>query len=59
MVKRQFGDNYTVDEKGFQFRLSTNIDPSISVKFLRETPELWTLTKEGTYRQVKRLYSVL
>lgn len=50
MVKQQFGEDYTVDERCFYF--DTKEEPSIRVKYTRETPELWSLTNEGTNRQV-------
>ena len=39
-----------MDEKGFLFDTSTNLEPSIRIKYLRETPEQWTITKEGIHQ---------
>ena len=47
MVKQQFGEKYTVDERAFLFDTSNNSEPCIRIKYMRETPEQWTITKEG------------
>ena len=55
MVKKQFGVEYMVEETGFQFDTSVREEPCITVEYKRMTPEQWTLTKEGTYRQVRTM----
>ena len=52
MVRQQFGVECLVEETGFQFDTSLRGDPSITLEYKSITPEHWTLTKEGTYRQV-------
>lgn len=51
MVRKQFGTEYWVEDRCFQLDTSRG-DPSISLEYERMTPQQWTLTKEGTYRQV-------
>ena len=42
---------YFVEDRCFQFDTSRG-DPSITLEYERMTQQQWTLTKEGTYRQV-------
>ena len=52
---------YFVEDRCFQFDTSRG-DPSITLEYERMTQQQWTLTKEGTYRQVGAhvcIYSVL
>lgn len=42
---------YFVEDRCFQFDTSRR-DPSITLEYERMTAQQWTLTKEGTYRQV-------
>jgi hypothetical protein len=53
MVRQQFGEEYVVQETGFQFDTSLRGDPSVTLEYQRVTPQQWTLTKEGTCRQIE------
>ena len=54
LVRQQFDSDHSVEEKGFLFDTSGegNYDPSITLEHTKITPEHWTITKEGCYRQV-------
>ena len=52
MVRQQFGSHYSVHETGFQFDVDLQREPSITVDYERVSREQWTLTREGTFRQV-------
>ena len=43
---------YLVEATGFQFDTTLREEPSITLEYERMTRQQWTLTKEGTYRQV-------
>ena len=51
MVRQQFGMEYFVEDRCFQFDTSWR-DSSITLEYERMTAQQWTLTKEGTCRQV-------
>ena len=52
MVRQQFGEEYVIQETGFQFDTALQGDPSVTLDYQRVTPQQWTLTKEGTCQQV-------
>ena len=52
MVRQKFGSHYSVHETGFQFDVDLRREPSITVDYERVSREQWTLTREGTFRQV-------
>ena len=54
LVRQQFTSDHSVEEKGFLFDISgeDNHVPSITMEYTKITPEHWTITKEGCYKQV-------
>ena len=52
-MKSQFSGDHTVEERGFLFDTNQEgEDPLVSLEHTNITPEHWTITKEGYYRQV-------
>ena len=53
-MRQQFTNDHSVEEKGFLFDTSgeDNHVPSITMEYTKITPEHWTITKEGCYKQV-------
>lgn len=53
IARQKFGDDYTISVSSFHFDTSNGKRPSIDVDFKRILPEKWTITKEGTYQNVR------